>query len=163
MDLRRRVTHPELLNVGVDGDELDLCEARVDHPVERVQAGAADSDDLDHSQVGSGLAARDPMEPGGRLRERLKHGRRLGNGLEVQGLCRRLRLRLRIGDRGYAGFFLRLREPRDVLDRLLLRLQRLRRRNALGLSLLGLLLRGLGCAEELREGAFTHARAAPSH
>ena len=41
----------ELLHVGVDRDELDLRDAGVDHPVERVQAGAADSDDADDGEV----------------------------------------------------------------------------------------------------------------
>ena len=35
----------QLLDVGVDRDELDLGDAGVDHPVDRVQPGAADADD----------------------------------------------------------------------------------------------------------------------
>ena len=37
----------ERLRVGVDGDELDAFEAEVDHRVDGVAAGAADTDDLD--------------------------------------------------------------------------------------------------------------------
>ena len=40
-----RVRELELLDVRVDGDELDLRETRVDHAVDRVQPGAADADD----------------------------------------------------------------------------------------------------------------------
>ena len=49
--LTGRVRQLELLDVGVDRDEVDLGDAGVDHPVERVQAGAADADDADHGQV----------------------------------------------------------------------------------------------------------------
>ena len=43
--------HEERLGIGVDRDELDACEAGVDHPRHRVRAAAADSDDLDHGEV----------------------------------------------------------------------------------------------------------------
>ena len=56
--LTRRVRDLELLDVGVDGDELDLRDAGVDHPVDGVQAGAADADDADHGEVGRGVARR---------------------------------------------------------------------------------------------------------
>ena len=56
VDLRRRVAHLKLLDVGVDGDEVDLGDAGVDHPVERVQPGAADADDADHREVGRAVA-----------------------------------------------------------------------------------------------------------
>ena len=40
------------LEVGVDGHELDARDLRLDHPVDRVDAGAADADHADHGQVG---------------------------------------------------------------------------------------------------------------
>ena len=36
----------ELLHVGVDGDEVDLGDTGVDHPVDGVEPAAADADDL---------------------------------------------------------------------------------------------------------------------
>ena len=57
VDLHRRVRQLELLHVGVDGDELDLRDAGVDHPVDRVQAGAADADDADHGEVAASCRA----------------------------------------------------------------------------------------------------------
>src|SRR5213078_482823 len=45
------VAHKQGLGIGVDGDELDALEAGVDHPVNGVHAAAADTDDLDDSQV----------------------------------------------------------------------------------------------------------------
>ena len=57
VDLDRRVRELELLHVGVDGDELDLRDAGVDHPVDRVQAGAADADDADHRQIAGACRA----------------------------------------------------------------------------------------------------------
>jgi len=51
VDLDRSVRVLELLDVGVDADELDLRDPGVDHPVDRVQAGAADADDLDDREV----------------------------------------------------------------------------------------------------------------
>src|SRR5665647_1853234 len=52
VDLDVGVAHAELLHVGVDGDELDALDARVDHAVDRVRARAADADDLDGRHVG---------------------------------------------------------------------------------------------------------------
>ena len=51
VDLDVGVAHVELLHVGVDGDELDAFDARVDHAVDRVRARAADADDLDGRHV----------------------------------------------------------------------------------------------------------------
>ena len=62
MQLDRRFRGTELLDVGVDGDELDLRDPRVDHPVDRVEAGAADPDDADHGEIGSGVGARHSLE-----------------------------------------------------------------------------------------------------
>ena len=62
MDLDRRLAHLELLDVGVDRDELDLRDAGVHHPVERVQAGAAHADDADHGEIGGGVRARDAVQ-----------------------------------------------------------------------------------------------------
>jgi hypothetical protein len=45
------VAHEQRLGVGVDGDELDALSAGVDHPVDGVDAAAADADDLDDGQV----------------------------------------------------------------------------------------------------------------
>ena len=45
------VAHQQRLRVGVDGDELDALEADLDHPVDGVDAAAADADDLDDRQV----------------------------------------------------------------------------------------------------------------
>jgi hypothetical protein len=36
------------LRVGVDGDELDALKALFDHPVDGIDAAAADADHLDH-------------------------------------------------------------------------------------------------------------------
>ena len=46
------------LKIGVDGHELDPGDAGVDHPVDRVDAGAADADDLDHRLVRLAAARR---------------------------------------------------------------------------------------------------------
>src|SRR5262249_25497984 len=161
VDLDRRVAHAQLLDVGVDGDELHLGEPAVEHPVNGVQACAADADHLDDCEVSGGLAARNAMQSRGLFGERLQHRWRLGYGLETQ----RLRGRLGLWHRGNDCFLLTLGELRNVLDRLFLWLNRLLRRPRLrlGLGLSGLLLSSLGCAEELREWAFTHARAAPRH
>ena len=45
------VAHLQRLGVGVDRDELDALEARVDHAVDGVGAAAADADDLDDRQI----------------------------------------------------------------------------------------------------------------
>ena len=49
------VAHLQRLGVGVDRDELDALQARVDHAVDGVGAAAADADDLDHCQVATGV------------------------------------------------------------------------------------------------------------
>src|SRR5207244_8240028 len=79
VDLHGRVAELELLDVRVHGDELDLRDARVDHPVDRVQPGAADADDADDGEVGARIGAGDVVETRGRV----------GNGLDV-ALNRRL-------------------------------------------------------------------------
>ena len=154
-----------MLDVGVDGDELDLRQSGIDHPIERVQAGAADSDHLDHGQVGGGLAARHAVEPRRLLRQRLQDRGRLGNRLEANRLGDAFRLGLRVGHCRYGRFLLLQGKLRNVLDRLFLRLDCLGRRRDLGLrlGLSPLFLGSLGRAEELRERPFTHARAAPRH
>src|SRR5690606_15389762 len=45
------VAHEQRLGVGVDGDELDPAEPELDHAVDRVDAAAADADDLDDCEV----------------------------------------------------------------------------------------------------------------
>ncbi len=45
------VAHQQRLGVGVDGDELDATQADLDHPVDGVDATAADTDDLDDGEV----------------------------------------------------------------------------------------------------------------
>ena len=51
VELHVGVAHQQRLGVGVDGDELDAAKAEFDHPVHRVDATAADSDDLDDGEV----------------------------------------------------------------------------------------------------------------
>jgi hypothetical protein len=41
------VAHQQRLRVGIDGDELDALEALFDHPVDGIDAAAADADHLD--------------------------------------------------------------------------------------------------------------------
>ena len=50
------IAHQQRLGVGVDGDELDALEPGVDHPVDGVDAAAADADDLDHGEIVLGRA-----------------------------------------------------------------------------------------------------------
>ena len=45
------VAHEKGLGIGVDRDELDALESHLDHPVDGVDAAAADSDDLDHREI----------------------------------------------------------------------------------------------------------------
>ena len=66
------VADGQLLHVRVDRDEVDVGDARVDHPVERVQAGAADSDHADDREVGGRCAFPRPVQA----------RRGLGQGLE---------------------------------------------------------------------------------
>src|SRR5207253_7494967 len=68
VDLRRGVRHLQLLDVGVHADELDLVDTGVDHPVDRVQAGPADADDLDHGEVRARVGR--AVELRSRLRQR---------------------------------------------------------------------------------------------
>ena len=51
VELHVGVGEQQRLRVGVDRDELDALQSRVDHPVDRVAATAADSDDLDHREI----------------------------------------------------------------------------------------------------------------
>ena len=64
VDLDRRVGDLELLDVRVDGDELDLREAGVDHAVDRVEAGSADADDADDREVRGRVGSRRTVERG---------------------------------------------------------------------------------------------------
>ena len=185
VDLDRRVAHLERLDVGVDGDELDLRDAGVDHPVHGVDARASDADDLDHGEVRAGVGGGRAVENGRRLGHRLEEAgrrRRLGHRSRRLGIRRRRaghRIRRRRRRRRHLDRSLLL-PARDVLDRSLLRLRgsdRIRRRrddrvlDALlrGLSLRGrsallrLLLRGLGRLEQFRQRTLTHARAPTRH
>src|SRR3989442_11847481 len=82
MDLRLGVGNLQLLHVGVDGDELDLVDAGVDHPVDGVQPRTADADDLDLREIRTELSRARAMQPRRRLRHRLDvaRDRRLGDG-----------------------------------------------------------------------------------
>jgi len=51
IELDVRIGHEERLRVGVDRDELDALETRLDHAVDGVHAAAADTDDLDDCEV----------------------------------------------------------------------------------------------------------------
>ena len=51
VELHVGIAHQQGLGVGVDGDELDALQAGVDHAVHRVDASAADADDLDDGDV----------------------------------------------------------------------------------------------------------------
>src|SRR5207253_1182628 len=57
VDLHVGVAHEQRLRVGVDADELDARETGIDHAVDRVGPAAADTDDLDHRDVVSGLTS----------------------------------------------------------------------------------------------------------
>jgi hypothetical protein len=73
VDRHVRVGLLQRLHVGVDGDELDARDARLDHAVDGVDPGTPDSDDADQ-----GVAGRRGLRPRvvvGRLR-RLARGRR---------------------------------------------------------------------------------------
>ena len=67
VDLDRRIRERELLDVRVDGDELDVRDARIDHAVDRVQPRAADSDHADDGRVGARLRVRRAMQARRRL------------------------------------------------------------------------------------------------
>ena len=177
VDLRLRVRHLQLLDVGVDRDELDLRDAGVHHPVDRVQAGAADADDADQRDVRRGLAARHAVQPRRRLGKRValrfgrlvrarvldrERARRRGRGGgrrwwwrgrgRGRGDGRRCRDGRRRGGQDVLGGLL---PGRDVLDRALV-LRFFVNRSRLGLGAFGLALCCLGRAEELRERALTH-------
>src|SRR6266545_4301722 len=152
----------QLLNVGVDGDELDLRDTGVHHPVKRVQSSAADADDTDYGQVRRRLATRRAVDARCRLGQRV-----LGHGRQVE-LARRSRdlpdgSPLRRRGRGRDDVLDRLLPGRDVLYRLLVYLLLGSRRLPLLRLLLLLLLCGLGRAEQLGERAFTHRRALSRH
>src|SRR5262249_19612395 len=51
LDLDRRVRHRELLRVGVERDELDVADARLDHAGQRVETGAAHADDANAREI----------------------------------------------------------------------------------------------------------------
>jgi len=51
IELHVGIRQQEGLRVGVDRDELDTLQSRIDHPVDRVAATAADTDHLDHREV----------------------------------------------------------------------------------------------------------------
>ena len=72
VDLHLGVRHLQLLQVGVDGDELDLADPGVDHPVDRVQPGAADTDDADDREVRARVGARHAVQARRGLGQRLE-------------------------------------------------------------------------------------------
>ena len=71
VELHLGVRHLQLLQVGVDRDELDLADPGVHHPVDRVQPRAADADDADDSEVRAGVG------PGHTVQARCRLGQRL--------------------------------------------------------------------------------------
>jgi hypothetical protein len=163
VDLRRRVAHLQLLDVRVDRDEVDARDTGVDHPVDRVQAGAADADDADHREVRRAVAC--ALEARGLVGKWVEPAR------DLPLFTRRLGIGIGCGsdgpDRG------RLRRRRCLGAHALTRRLRLRRRLGRRLGrrqrLLLVLLLGalaLGClrrAEEIRERALTHAGAVSGH
>ena len=167
-DLRRRIRDREGLAVGVDGDEVDLRDSGVHHAMDRVEPGAADSDDTDGGDVRSALRRRHAMQ----LRCRFEHRLEVASRRARRGdLVRHFGGGRSHGDRGRDGRLgceLRLgllREVGDVLDGLVERgfCPGVDRRSlALGSALLRA-LRGLGLAEELGERALTHRRALSRH
>ncbi len=64
VELHVGVAHQQRLRVGVDRDELDALQPGVDHAVHRVDAAAADADDLDHRQIVLGGAGHLNKPPG---------------------------------------------------------------------------------------------------
>ncbi len=67
VDLDVRVADVQLLDIGVDGDELDAFDTGVHHAVDRIGPCAADTDDLDRRDI------RSPLDRG--LEPRLLAGR----------------------------------------------------------------------------------------
>ena len=51
VELQVGVAHEQRLGVRVHGDELDVAESGVDHPVDGVHAAAPDAHDLDDREV----------------------------------------------------------------------------------------------------------------
>src|SRR5262249_4712099 len=51
VELHVGVAHQQRLGVGVDGDELDALQPRIDHAVDGIDAATADTEDFDHSQI----------------------------------------------------------------------------------------------------------------
>ena len=72
VELHLGVRHLQLLQVGVDRDELDLADPGVHHPVDRVQASAADADDANHGEVRAGVGARNAVQARRGLGQRLE-------------------------------------------------------------------------------------------
>ena len=163
VDLDGRLGEVELLHVRVDGDEIDLSDAGIHHPVDRVQPAAADADDANHREVRRGVAA--DVQPRGALghgldepaRRRLVRRIGLRDGDRSRRCYRRRRIGRRRLDRRLdhgcrLGSRVRRVEIVDVLDRLLerclvaarlLRWNR-RRRARRGLGDQGLLVVSLG-------------------
>ena len=149
------VAHLQLLDVGVDRDEVDLRDAGVDHAVDRVQAGAADADDADDREVRRAVAG--ALEARGLLGQRVEPAReragprRVGSG-SGSGAGATARIGVGSGRRGCSA----ARRRRD-------------RRGSVGSSCcssppsFALPLCRLGRAEELRERALTHAGAISGH
>ncbi len=171
-DLRRGIRDRERLAVGVDGDEVDLGDPRVHHPVDRVQPGSAHPDHADRGDVGRAPGWRHAVQLRSGLEHRLevaRGGPRSGGlGRDVLlGLHRRRGRSTRRNRLGHLGLWLgRLREVRDVLDGLVERGLRPRVDRRLRHGLCGGLLRALRSLclpEELGERALTHRRALARH
>jgi hypothetical protein len=158
VDLRRRVAHLQLLDVGVDRDELDLRDPGVHHPVERVHACAPDPDDADHREVGAAVAR--TLEAGRVLGERLEPVRRRRRRDDPRRLGREQSGRLGVGrDHALSGHALRRRAVArhgEAEDRVVLS-DRGRPWHGRGRVDGGPVLRGLGRTEELGQWALTHA------
>ena len=74
VELDRRLALLQLLDVRVDGDELDLRDPGLDHAVDGVQSRAADADDADDREVGGGVRARVSCACAGRARSGTRAG-----------------------------------------------------------------------------------------
>src|SRR5947208_5107901 len=103
VQLDRRLAGTQLLDIRVDGDELDLRDPRLDHAVDGVQAAAADSDDANHGEVRGRFGPWRAVETRRRLGEaaygrlliaaldRRSRRRRSGRGCSRESRDRRLR------------------------------------------------------------------------